>query len=243
MPTGAATAQLRSTAMPRRPRLRSLVFAALGAGVVGALAIAALNVYVVARAGGASDDVAALPHAQAAIVLGAGVQPDGSMSGMLRDRVTRAIELYRAGRVNRIIVSGDHGRWSYDEPGTMRDALLRHGIPPQAIFTDHAGFDTWASMVRAREVFGVRSAIVVTQGFHMGRALYLARAAGLQAYGLTADLGHGYGRQGQISDVREVLARVKAVGETVTDRPVLLGPRHPIDGDGRDTWGPAAPTS
>lgn len=206
-----------------------------------ALAVAALNLYVVLTGGSrGTADIQRLPHAQAAIVLGAGVQPNGYMSGMLVDRVQRAIDLYRAGRVDKIIVSGDHHRWTYDEPGTMKRALLRHGIPARDIFTDHAGFDTWSSMVRARRVFGVHSAIVITQGFHMGRALYLARAAGLDAHGLTADL-HRYGRQGNISDVREVLARVKAVAETVTGREVLLGPPHPIAGDGRSTWGPAGP--
>jgi SanA protein len=230
--------------MVRRPRLRSLLFAGLGAGVVLALTVGALNLYVVSRASGeATDDPAALPHAQAAIVLGAYVQPDGAMSGMLRDRVTAAIELYRAGRVDRIIVSGDHHRWSYDEPGTMRDALLRHGVPASAIFTDHAGFNTWASMVRARKVFGVTSAIVVTQGFHMARALYLAHHAGLEAHGLTADLGHHYGKLGKVADARELLARVKAVKDTALDTHVLLGPKHPITGDGRATWGPAAPAS
>jgi SanA protein len=220
---------------------RPILLTGLGAVLAVVLAVGALNLYVVLAAEGrATDDVARLPHAQAAIVLGAGVQPDGSMSGMLVDRVQRAIDLYRAGRVDKIIVSGDHQRWSYDEPGTMRRALQRHGVPDDAIFTDHAGFDTRATMVRAHRVFDVDSAIVITQGFHMGRALYLARAAGLDAHGLTADL-HPYGRQGKISDVREVLARVKAVTDTVTDRGVLLGPAHPIAGDGRSTWGPAGP--
>jgi len=220
--------------------LRRVVLVALGAGVLGAAAVAALNLYVVVRAGAQTGDVARVPHAQAAIVLGAGVHPSGWMSGMLRDRVARAVELYEAGRVDRVLVSGDHGRWGYDEPGTMRDALLAAGVPAHAIFTDHAGFDTWASMRRAREVFGVRSAVVVTQGFHMPRALYLAREAGLDAHGLVADRS-GYGRQGRISAVREILARVKAVGEAVTGRDVLLGPPHPITGDGRRTWGPQPP--
>jgi SanA protein len=168
------------------------------------------------------------------------VQPNGYMSGMLVDRVKRAADLYRAGKVDRIIVSGDHHTWTYDEPGTMKRALLKDGIPASAIFTDHAGFDTRATMVRARKVFDVHSAIVITQGFHMGRALYLAKAAGLDAHGLTADL-RGYGGQGKISDVREVLARVKAVADTVTGAHVLLGPQHPITGDGRSTWGPVGP--
>jgi SanA protein len=224
--------------------MRSLVVGTIGAGLVLVLAVGALNLYVVTRSSGeATDDPTALPHAQAAIVLGAYVLPNGAMSGMLRDRVTAAAGLYRAGRVDRIIVSGDHHRWSYDEPGTMRDALLRLGIPASAIFTDHAGFNTWATMVRARKVFDVSSAIVVTQGFHMGRALYLAHHAGLDAHGLTADLGHHYGKLGKVADARELLARVKAVKDTALDTHVLLGPQHPITGDGRTTWGPKAPVS
>jgi SanA protein len=220
--------------------LRRVLMIGLGFGVVIATAVAGLNLYVAAKAGERTADVADVPRAQAAIVLGAGLNRNGSMSGMLADRVHQAIALYRAGKVDRILVSGDHHRWGHDEPGTMRNALQRAGIPDAAIFTDHAGFDTRATMERAVKVFGVRSAVVVTQGFHKNRALYLAHAAGLDATGLTADL-HPYGRQGQISSVRELLARVKAVGEVVEGRDVLLGPAHPIEGDGRATWGPAPP--
>ena len=220
--------------------VRRITAIGLGFALVACAAVAGLNLYVATRGGQQTDDVAAVPHAQAAIVLGAGLNRNGSMSGMLYDRVHQAIALYRAGKVDRILVSGDHHTWGYDEPGTMRNALQRAGIPDAAIFTDHAGFDTWSTMERARKVFDVRSAVVVTQGFHMDRALYLARAAGLHVTGLTADL-RGYGRQGQISAVRELFARVKAVGEVAEDRHVLLGPEHPIRGDGRVTWGPAPP--
>jgi SanA protein len=96
-------------------------------------------------------------------------------------------------------------------------------------------------MERARKVFDVHSAIVVTQGFHMARALYLAQHAGLEARGLTADLGHHYGKLGKVADAREVLARVKAVSDVVLGTHVLLGPPHPISGDGRTTWGPKGP--
>ena len=139
--------------------------------------------------------------------------------------------------MDRILASGDHGTWSYDEPDTMRKALLRAGVPARDIFTDHAGFDTWDTMVRARRVFGVTEAIVVTQGFHMARALYLGREAGLHVSGLTADL-HSYGYQGKKSDVRELFARVKAVKDAIIHPGVLLGPKIPITGDGRLSWGP-----
>jgi SanA protein len=228
--------------MPSLLRRHPRVVLALAITIVLAVVtvVAANALVVISSRGDDTRDIAKLRHAQAALVLGAQVQPDGHMSAMLADRVSQAAALWRAGKVDRALVSGDHHRWSYDEPGTMKKALLAAGVPASAIFTDHAGFDTWASVVRARKVFGVDSAIVVTQGFHMSRALYLARAAGLHAQGLDADL-RGYGAQGRKSDVREVLARVKAVGDSAIHAHVLLGPRIPITGDGRMSWGPAAP--
>jgi SanA protein len=215
---------------------------ALGVGaIVTVVGVGLANAYVfVGGDGETTSEVAELPHAQTAIVPGALVKPDGTMSTMLADRVRGALTLWRAGKVDRILVSGDHGAWAYDEPGTMRRALVRAGVPPRVVFEDHAGFDTWATMVRAREVFGVESAIVVTQGFHMPRALFLAESAGLDATGLTSDL-HPYGAQGTKSGVREVLSRVKAVADTALDRAAVGGPPIPIEGDGRASWGPQPP--
>ncbi len=201
---------------------------------------ATANLVILASTRSAITTVDRAAHAQAAIVLGARVGADGTLSPMLDDRVAGGLALYRAGAVDRIIVSGDHGSWSYDEPGAMRDALLAAGVPAADIFTDHAGFDTWSTMRRAVEVFGVRSAIVVTQGFHLPRALYLARAAGLDASGVASDL-HPYGRAGLSSTIREAAARVKAVYSAGVHSSVMPGPRIPIDGDGRESWGPPAP--
>lgn len=209
------------------------------AALVAAVALA--NFYVLANDGGGSTaDPAAVPKAQAAIVPGALVNHDGTMSAMLAARVDRAAQLWRAGKVEKVLVSGDHQSWSYDEPDTMRKALVRAGVRPSDIFEDHAGFDTWATMVRARSIFGVRDAVVVTQGFHMPRALYLADAAGIEATGLTADL-QPWGLQGKKSTTREVLSRVKALADVTMDTPALGGPSIPIDGDGRRSWGPAPP--
>jgi SanA protein len=199
------------------------------------------NAYVLLRTSGDSTaDIADVPHQPVAIVPGALVNPDGTMSLMLADRVHRAAALWRSGKVDRILVSGDHHSWTYDEPDTMRKALVRAGVPGRAIFEDHAGFDTWATMSRARSIFGVRSAVVVTQDFHMSRALYLAHEAGIDATGLTSDL-HPYGVQGTKSGVREVLSRVKAVADVTLDTPAVGGERIPITGDGRVSWGPAPP--
>jgi SanA protein len=222
----------------RHPRIAWAVAIVVGLPV---LLVAGTNAYVIlSTEGEATADVHDVAHAQVAIVPGALVNPDGQMSTMLADRVHQAAVLWKAGKVDRVLVSGDHHRWAYDEPDTMRVALEREGVPARDVFTDHAGFDTWATMVRAKRIFGVRSAVVVTQGFHMPRALYLAHAAGLDATGLTADL-HDYGKQGEISDVREVFSRVKAVTDVVTNAGVVGGPPVPITGNARASWGPAPP--
>jgi len=222
----------------RWPRLFKLSLA--GSFVLVAIVVGA-NAYILLNtAGEATANVADVPHAQVAIVPGALVKPSGEMSAMLADRVRQADALWRAGKVDRILVSGDHHTWAYDEPDTMRKALVADGVPGRVIFEDHAGFDTWATMVRAHSIFGVRDAVVVTQGFHMPRALYLAHAAGIDATGLTADL-HRWGYQGRKSEVREVLSRVKAIADTTLNTPAMGGHRIPIGGDGRASWGPPPP--
>jgi SanA protein len=197
---------------------------ALGAAVA-AFALAA-NAYVMrGRRGAWSHDVASLPHADAAIVLGAMVRQDGGMSHMLADRVERAGELWRAGKVDRVIASGGLMRWGHDEADVMRRALLDAGVPADAIVTDNGGANTRATMVRAGSVFEVREAIVITQEFHMPRALFLASAAGIEATGLTADL-HDWGVQGVRSEAREMLARVKALVAAVFASGAPSSPRR-----------------
>jgi SanA protein len=215
--------------------MRRLV--ALGV-VCGLLAVAVPNLVV--WLGGrtpVTSDVRKVPHAQAALVLGAQVYRDGRPSIMLRDRVNAAAELYRAGRVDKLLLSGDHSRVDYDEVGTMRSLLLAQGIPARDIFTDHAGFDTWDSAQRAKRVFDVSSAVVVTQRFHMARALYDARRAGLKVTGYAADR-RDYGRVMRRLRVREAAARVKTLADVVTGAdPHFLGTEIPITGDGRISWG------
>src|SRR4051812_17011376 len=169
----------------RRTFVRSAVGAAAAVALM-AMAVGAANAIVLLGGRGAKTDVEALPHAPVALVLGAFVEPRGRPSGMLEDRLRGAAALYRAGRVDRVLASGDHGRRDYDEVNAMRHELVRLGVPDRDVFTDHAGFATLDSVVRAREVFGVRSAIVVTQAFHLPRALWLARQAGPAAYGPAA---------------------------------------------------------
>ncbi|HEY2478240.1 MAG TPA: ElyC/SanA/YdcF family protein [Solirubrobacterales bacterium] len=223
-------------------RFPKTVGGATGLFAVLCLVVAGSNAYILLTTGGeATADVAEVPPAEVAIVPGALVQPDGRMSGMLADRVKEASLLWHAGKVRKILVSGDHGSWVYDEPDTMRKALVRDGVKPEDIFEDHAGFDTWATMVRARSIFNVHDAVVVTQGFHMPRALFLAEEAGMHVSGLLADQ-HNWGYQGERSEVREVFSRVKAIWDTTVDTPAMAGPRIPIQtSDGRESWGPAPP--
>lgn len=215
---------------------------AVGGAALLALAIVAGNAYVLLSADQHSTGaVREVPPAEVAIVPGALVKPDGEMSAMLADRVEQAAALWHAGKVEKILVSGDHGSWEYDEPGTMRKALVAGGVDPADVFEDHAGFETWATMVRARSIFNVRDAVVVTQGFHMPRALFLAEQAGIEATGLTADL-HQWGYQGDKSSAREFLSRVKAVVDVTLDTPAMAGPKIPIQtADGRESWGPPPP--
>jgi SanA protein len=221
--------------------MRRVLKLSLVAGLGLALVVVLLNVYVLTGGGDSTSEVAEAPSVEVAIVPGALVEPDGDMSTMLADRVEQASRLWHAGKVEKILVSGDHHRWAYDEPGTMREALVRDGVPPRLVFEDHAGFDTWSTMVRAREIFGVRQALVVTQGFHMPRALFLADEAGIEATGVVSDL-HPYGAQGKKSNAREVFSRLKAVADVTLETDALDGPQIPIaTSDGRESWGPAPP--
>jgi SanA protein len=208
--------------------------------VLGVLFVSGANAVVLARSHGRIHaGVGGVHAAQVAIVPGALVRSDGTMSAMLRDRVAGAVALYESGTVTRILVSGDHHRLGYDETDTMRDAVLAAGVPAEAVFTDYAGFDTWSTMRRARQVFDVRSAVVVTQGFHAARAVDLGRAAGIDTQALT--VGGSYGTKGRISSIREVVARVKGLGEAILRPAVTGGPELPISGAGPSSWGPLDP--
>jgi SanA protein len=177
------------------------------------------------------------PHAQCAVVLGARVFANGTLYAMTADRLEVAIQLYDLGKVDRLLISGDHGTTTYDEVNAMLEYAVERGVPEEDVFTDHAGFDTYDTMYRARHVFMVESAIVVTQSYHLSRAVYTARALGLEAVGVGADLRpylHPLRNQ-----AREILARVKAVIQLNVTHPGprFLGPQIPITGDGRATRG------
>lgn len=216
-----------------RWRTRLTVAAAVGVVAAG-LVVAGANAVVLSRSGHlVTDDAAELPHAQVAIVPGSRVLPNGELGSVVEQRVEAAVELYEAGTVDKLLLSGDNRTASYNEPDAMRDAVLAAGVPPADVFTDYAGYDTWHTMARASEVFQVRSAIVVTQDFHAARAVDLGRAAGIDVHGLAVGEASGWAER------REVLARVSGLAEAIVRPDVVLGPALPITGDGRDSW--AAP--
>lgn len=153
---------------------------------------------------------------------------------MLVDRVKTAVELYREKKVQKLLFTGDHGRLHYDEVNHMRRYAEALGVPREDIFLDHAGFDTYDSMYRARHIFQVESAVVVTQEFHLPRALYIARALGLNAVGVAADKYRYIGVEQYY--LREIPARVKAFFNVSTGaKPRFLGEVIPITGDARAT--------
>lgn len=175
------------------------------------------------------------PEAQAALLLGAKVYADGGLSGMLQDRADTAIELYENGKVKKILVSGDHGTAGYDEVNTIKKYLLEKGVKGEDIFLDHAGFDTYDSLYRAKEIFQVRSVVIASQDFHLPRAVYIARGLGLEAYGVSADK-HTYGNIGA-SRAREILADVKAFWDvSLSVKPKYLGGSIPLSGDSKKSW-------
>lgn len=179
-------------------------------------------------------DAGVIRSCEVAIIFGAKVR-GGQMSPMFEDRVTSALDLYRAGKVKKILVSGDHGRAEYDEVNVAKDFLASNGVDVDDIFTDYAGFDTYDTLYRAKEIFGVESAILVTQEFHLYRAIYIAQSMKMNAIGYSADL-HKY-RGSEIYNAREVLARVKAYFDVIIkSKPKYLGDEIPISGDGRKSW-------
>lgn len=166
-----------------------------------------------------------VPPAPVALVLGAGVNGDWP-SAMLRDRLEIGLALYRAGKVRALLLSGTNHVKDYDEPTVMRDYLLARGVPDGALVLDYAGLDTWDSCVRARKIFGASQVTVVTQTFHLARAVTLCREAGLTTFGVGDDSQRKYALTTYIYAAREFFATGKGFLDAVVLRsdPTFLGP-------------------
>lgn len=204
---------------------RVLVAAVVGVALLAAATVASV-VWVREGADGHIYAEAEVPAAPVALVLGAQVYADGTPSPFLAARLAIAQRLLAAGKVRAILVSGDHMNVGYDEPDAMRHWLVEQGVPGWKVVLDHAGFDTYDSCARARRIFGVRRAIVVTQSYHVARAVTLCRHLGIDADGVGDDTVRRYAHPWRVSATREYGACVKAVVDALSGRdPVHLG-RH-----------------
>jgi len=216
---------------------RRILILLLILAILGAAALAGLNAFVISRSRPyilAPADAAVL-DADCILVLGAGLWAPGEASPMLADRLEKAMALWDLGASDRLLMSGDHGRTEYNEVEVMRDWALDHGVPAEHIFMDHAGFSTYESMVRAQAIFGCDRIVIVTQEYHLYRALYIARSLGLEAHGVAAeDIPY----PGELwREIREVLARVKDIGYCLLrPDPTFWGEAIPISGDGTASW-------
>ncbi|MGI6340778.1 MAG: SanA/YdcF family protein [Minisyncoccales bacterium] len=168
------------------------------------------------------------------LVLGAKVHGE-NLSPIFKDRLDAALELYNNKKINKILVSGDHGTKNYDEVNAAKEYLLSKGVKGDDIFLDHAGFDTYDSIYRAKEVFGINDVIIISQNFHLARALYIAFNLGINARGFSADL-HKYISE-EKNNLREFFARAKAFYDVrFNSLPKFLGPKIDIYGDGKQSW-------
>ncbi|WP_369169169.1 vancomycin high temperature exclusion protein [Streptomyces sp. R28] len=210
---------------PRLPRTRAgqrrLVQAVMSGCVLALLPVTWMYVVTGDRLRTAAD----VPRTDVAVVFGAGLW-EGEPSPYLAHRLDAAAELYREGRIEVVLVTGDNSREDYDEPDAMRTYLTRHGVPDSRIVSDYAGFDTWDSCVRAKKIFGVDEAVLISQGFHIRRAVALCQEAGVASYGVGVDAKHDvtwyYG------GTREIFAAGKAALDAVFEPdPRFLGRKEP----------------
>ena len=167
------------------------------------------------------------------LVLGAGIWGNGP-SPMLEDRLLQAISLYKNNVSAKLIMSGDHGRKNYDEVNVMKEFAIQQGVPSEDIFMDHAGFSSYESIYRAKEIFQASKIVIVTQKYHLYRSLYIANQLGIEAYGVGSDprkyAGQGY------RELREILARNKDFVKCIFKlEPTYLGETIPVSGDGNVT--------
>lgn len=177
------------------------------------------------------EEAAELEDVDCIIVLGCLVKADGTPSDMLADRISVGVSLYQNGTSPKLLMSGDHGQKEYDEVNTMKSCAIEAGVPSEDIFMDHAGFSTYESIYRAKEIFGADKIVIVTQEYHLHRALYVANALGIEAYGVSADLRSYAGQTKR--DLREVLARIKDMAYALfKPLPTYLGDPISLDGSG-----------
>lgn len=176
------------------------------------------------------NDYSGLKDIDCIIILGAGIWGD-KPSPMLEDRLLEGISLYENNVSSKIIMSGDHGKEDYDEVNIMKNFAIEKGIPSENIFMDHAGFSSYESIYRAKEIFKAKKVVIVTQKYHLYRALYIANKLGLDAYGVGADPRQYVGAM--YRELREILARNKDFVKCIfKPKPTYLGDTIPVSGNG-----------
>lgn len=198
------------------------------------LVFVGINIFVYMAGKGFIKDVAELHEADAILLPGASVRSSGLLSPIYKERADKAAQLYNIGKAPAILVSGDNREVNYNEVAPAVAYLIKEkGISITDVFSDYAGFDTYNSVYRAKEIFGVKSVIVVSQAGYLPRALYLAKAVGLEVQGISA--GDRLNIWGWF---RERFASIKAFSDAITHHePKFLGEKIPISGDGRDSRG------
>ena len=217
--------------MTKRKRLFSILGAIVLLLALAAVLIPDALVLGSTKADILSPEAAADWGADCILVLGAGLLPDGSPNLMLAERIDTGVALYELGAAPKLLMSGDHARPDYDEVNPMKEGAVAQGVPSEDVFMDHAGFSTYDSFYRAREILGVRKVVVVTQAYHLPRALWIARRLGLEAVGVACDTQRYYGQL--YRDIREVLARDKDFAKCILQPPArYLGEAIPISGSG-----------
>ena len=214
--------------------LKKIILTLFILGVLGAAVLMLFNLTVVTAVDDriiSLEDASDLPDdIDCIVVLGAGVRENGP-SPMLQDRIDCGVEAYNAGVSPKIIMSGDHGRPDYDEVNVMKAEAIGQGVPSEDIFMDHAGFSTYESIYRAKEIFGADKVVIITQKYHLFRALYIAEQLGVEAYGIPCD-ARSY-RGAVYREAREVLARTKDYFYCIfKPEPTFLGESIPVSGNG-----------
>lgn len=224
----------KQTKKPKAKVFLIIIIVLLILGIVSVGAVFGINAYVKAvgkKLMVTPEDATVLENVDCILVLGCGVRDDGTPSDMLRDRLDRSLELYFAGVAPKLLMSGDHGRVEYDEVNIMKKYAVDRGVPSEDVFMDHAGFSTYESIYRAKEIFCADNIVIVTQQYHLYRALYLAKSFGMEAHGVECDYYTYYGQT--MRDVREILARNKDFFTSVfKPSPTYLGEAIPVNGNG-----------
>lgn len=190
-------------------KFKKIFVALIILGLLGILSLLGINTYVLVSTDNFIENSENLKDGEAdyILILGAGLRPDGTPSPMLKERLDRGIELYKSGVSSKIIMSGDHENDDHDEVNAMKDYVTSQGIPSDAIYMDHAGISTYDSVYRAKEIFDASNIVIVTQKYHLHRAIHIAHSLGLNAYGVDAQKTVYRGQT--YREIREILARIK----------------------------------